>query len=174
VPHSLVVLAAAAVLAASGALPVLAPSAVPGLAASTHGVSAHDLAADVDGGSRFEGLLHGWKFARGRERDFQGASPKLDRVVSRTLAFGGASGASAYVAWLGAHPAALYGAGSTTSRATSRGRTGIVIDAAACACHRASPTLLGVVAHGGRVTWLEANGGGVTRSVLLGLLARAP
>ena len=62
---------------------------MPGLAASTHAVSAHDLAADVDGGSRFEQLLRGWGFARGRERDFQGPSLKLDRVVSRTLAFGG-------------------------------------------------------------------------------------
>jgi hypothetical protein len=174
VPHWLGVLAASALLATGGVLPVLAPAAVPGLAASTHVVSAHDLAADVDGGSRFEGLLRGWGFTRGRERDFQGPSQKLDRVVSRTLAFGGASGASAYVAWLGAHPAALYGAGSSTSRATSRGRSGVVIEAAACACHRASPTLLGVVAHGGRVAWIEANGGGVTRAVLLGLLARAP
>jgi len=153
---------------------VLAPAAVPGLAASTHAVSARDLAADVDGGNRFEGLLHGWGFTRGRERDFQGPSQKLDRVVSRTLAFAGTSGASAYVAWLGAHPAALYGAGSSTSRATSRGRTGVVIEAAACACHRASPTLLAVVAHGSRVTWVEANGGGVTRTVLLRLLAQAP
>jgi hypothetical protein len=174
VPHSLAVLAASAVLATGGALPVLAPAAVPGLAASTHAVSAHDLAADVAGGTRFEGLLRGWGFARGRERDFQGPSQKLDRVVSRTLAFGSASGASAYVAWIGAHPAALYGAGSATTRATSRGRTGYVVDAAACACHRASPTLLAVVAHAGRVTWIEANGGAVTRAFLLGLLSKAP
>lgn len=161
-------------LVTGNALPVLSPVAVPGLAASTHPVSAHDLAADVAGGRSFEGRLRGWRFTRGRERDFQGPSQKLDRVVSRTLAFADASGASAYVAWLGAHPAALYGAGSSTSRATSRGRAGYVIDAAPCACHRASPTLLGVVAHGGRVTWVEANGGGVTRRVLLGLLAQAP
>jgi hypothetical protein len=174
VPHWPIVLAAAAALATGGSLPVLGPAAVPGLAVSTHGVAAHDLAADVDGGSRFEGLLRGWGFARGRERDFQGPSQKLDRVVSRTLAFGGARGASAYVAWIGAHPAALYGAGSATTGATSRGRAGYVIEAAACACHRASPTLLAVVAQGGRVTWLEVNGGGVTRAVLLRLLARAP
>lgn len=173
-PSGIVVLAAAAALATGGSLPVLAPTAVPGLAATTHPVATHDLSADVDGGSRFERLLRGWGFTRGRERDFQGPSQKLDRVVSRTLAFDGARGASAYVAWLGAHPAALYGAGSSATRATSRGRGGFVIDAAPCACHRASPTLLGVVAHGGRVTWLEANGGGVTRRVLLGLLAQAP
>jgi hypothetical protein len=174
VPYWLGVLAASAVLATGGVLPVLAPAAVPGLAASTHAVSAHDLAADVDGGSRFEARLRGWRFARGRERDFQGPSQKLDRVVSRTLAFGGANGASAYVSWIGTHPAALYGAGSSASRATSGARAGFVIDAAACACHRASPTLLAVVAHGTRVTWLEANGGGVTRPVLLALLAHAP
>ena len=173
-PHWFVVLAAASTLATGGALPVLAPAAVPGLAASTHPVSAHDLAADVDGGNRFERLLRDWGFARGRERDFQGPSRTLDRVVSRTLAFGGANGASAYVAWIGAHPAALYGAGSSTTRATSGARAGFVIDAAACACHRASPTLLAVVAHGTRVTWLEANGGGVTHRVLLALLAHAP
>lgn len=172
--EALAVVAAVAAFAIGGALPVLAPAAVPGLPASTHAVAAHDLAADVAGGSRFEGLLRDWGFTRGRERDFQGPSQRLDRVVSRTLAFGSPGGASAYVAWIGAHPAALYGAGSSAGRATSGKRAGFVIDAAACACHRASPTLLAVVAHGGRVTWLEANGGGVTRSLLLALLARAP
>jgi hypothetical protein len=174
VAQALAAVAVVAALAFGGSLPVLAPAAVPGLAASTHPVAAHDLAADVAGGSRFEGLLHNWGFARGRERDFQGPSRRVDRVVSRTLAFDNESGASAYVAWIGAHPAALYGAGSSARRATSGPRTGFVIDAAACACHRASPTLLAVVAHRGRVTWLEANGGGVTRNVLLALLARAP
>ncbi len=155
-------------------LPVLDRSAVPGLAVTTHAVSTHDLAADVGGGSRFERQLRSWGFSRGRERDFQGESRRLDRVVSRTLAFERASGAAAYVAYVGTHAPALYGPGSSAYPASSRGRSGYVLDAAPCACHRASPTLLGVVAHGTRVTWLEANGGGVTRAVLLALLAQAP
>jgi len=170
----LAAVATAAVVVTAAPLPLLSPSAVPGLSASTHGVGAHDLAADLAGGPRFERLLRTWGFAQGRERDFQGESHTLDRVVSRTLAFTGAAGARAYVDYVGTHATALYGTGSSASRDTSRGRTGFVLEAAACACHAASPTMLAVVARGARVTWLEANGGGVTRTVLLALLARAP
>lgn len=169
-----VVAVLAAVLALGGSLPVLDRSALPELAASTHPVAAHDLAADVAGGGAFERRLRAWGFVRGRERDFQGPSKTVDRVVSRTLAFSGAAGARAYVGYVRVHAAALYGAGSTAAPLVSRGRVGVLVTAAACACHRASPTLLAVVARGGRVTWLEANGGGVTRRVVAALVARAP
>lgn len=173
-PAAVAASAIALALTGGGPLPVLAPGALPGLDASTHAVGTRGLAADLAGGTRFEAKLRGWGFERGRERDFQGDSPRIDRVVSRTLVFSGAAGARAYVAFVGGHPAALYGPGSTSAPLVSRGRGGVLVEAAACACHRASPTLLGVVARGPRVTWLEANGGGVTRTVLASLLARAP
>jgi hypothetical protein len=171
--HALLAVAASAI-ALSGALPVLDTAALPGLDATTHAVGARDLAADLAGGASFEARLRGWGFQRGRERDFQGPSKHIDRAVSRTLVFATAAGARGYVTYIGTHAAALYGPGSTSSALVSRGRTGVVIDAAACACHRATPTLLAVVARGTRVTWLEANGGEVTRPVLAALLARAP
>lgn len=165
---------AASAIALSGALPVLDPAALPGLDATTHAIGPRALAADLAGGSAFEARLRAWGFERGRERDFQGPSRHIDRAVSRTLVFATPVGARAYVSYIGRHAYALYGPGSTSSPLASLGRTGVLVDAAACACHRASPTLLGVVSRGTRVTWLEANGGEVTRVVLARLLARAP
>ena len=43
-----------------------------------------------------------------------------------------------------------------------------------CACHMAQPNLYGIVSSGRRVTWLEINGPGATRTALAALLARAP
>jgi hypothetical protein len=175
-PLALAVVATAAVLggAGSGTLPVLEPGVLPALSTMTHGVTARDLAADLAGGPRFERRLGAWGFTRGRERDFQGESRRIDRAVSRTLVFASASGARAYVHYLGEHAATLYGAGSAAISLTSRGRAGYLLEAAPCACHRASPTLLAVVARGSRVSWLELNGGAVTPLVIRGLLARAP
>lgn len=160
--------------AIAGTLPVLPPSALPGLAVSTHAVTRADLASDVAGGAVFERRLAAWGFARGRERDFQGESRRIDRAVSRTLEFRTAAGARAYVRYLGSHVASLYGAGSTVRPLASRGRTGYLANAAACACHRAAPTLLALLARARRVTWLEVNGGAVTPAALVRLVARAP
>jgi hypothetical protein len=165
---------AASAIALPAALPVLAPAALPGLDATTHAVGPRALAADLAGGAAFEARLRAWGFERGRERDFQGPSKRIDRAVSRTLVFATPTGARAYVSFIGRHARALYGPGSTSAPLTSLGRDGVLVDAAPCACHRASPTLLAVVARGARVTWLEANGGAVTRTVLTTLLARAP
>ncbi len=171
---AVVLAVAASAIALSGALPLLDPAALPGLDTTTHAVGPRALAADLAGGAAFEARLRAWGFERGRERDFQGPSRHIDRAVSRTLVFRTSAGARKYVSYIGRHADALYGAGSTTSPLVSLGRAGVLVDAAACACHRASPTLLGVVSHGARVTWLEANGGEVTRAVLTALLARAP
>jgi hypothetical protein len=165
-----------AVLATAGAglLPLLPRAALPKLAATTHPVTAHDLAADLAGGAAFTQRLRSWGFEQGRERDFQGESKTIDHVVSRTLAFASGHGAHAYVRYVGSHAVALYGAGSSARPVVSRGRSGYLVEAAPCACHRASPTLLAVVARGTRVTWLEANGGSVKPALVASLLARAP
>jgi hypothetical protein len=54
------------------------------------------------------------------------------------------------------------------------GRSGYLIDPAACACHRASPTLTAALADGSRVTYLEVNGDGADPAAMQELLAEAP
>jgi hypothetical protein len=150
-------------------LAVLPASAVPELESTTEQVTAEDLAADFGAnGPSFAGFLVG------RERVFQGESHDLDRVVSRTLSFENAQDARAYLAYFRTHLALAYGSGTTATPLESEGRSGFLVDPAACACHRAEPTLTALVAKGQRVTYLELNGGGAKRDRLEGLLAQAP
>jgi hypothetical protein len=150
-------------------LPLLPSSALPELSSSTDEVSADDLAADFGAGAK---PISG--FVRGRERVFQGESHDLDRVVSRTLEFADAAAAEAYVRYYHSHLALAYGPGTSASPVESGGREGYLIDPAACACHRAEPTLTALVAEGPRVTYLEVNGGGAKREALESLLEQAP
>ena len=171
-------LAGVVLLAACGGsqaepLPLLPPSAAPELESTTEDVTLRDLFADFGAiQDTFEARIRG--FLRGRERVFQGESHKFDRVVSRTLEFEDAEGARDYVSLYGAHVVDAFGTGTTKGAIRSRGRTGYLVDAASCACHRAEPTLAAVLARGTRVTYLEVNGGGATREALLALLERAP
>lgn len=153
---------------------LLPRAAVPALPASDSAVTSGDLAADLAGGAAFEHRLAAWGFVRGSERVFQGESHRIDRVVSRSLVFRSPRGARRYVDYVGAHAAALYGAGTGVDRLASRGRSGYLLSAAACACHRAEPTMAAVVARRSRVTWLEANGGAVDRATMTHLLDAAP
>jgi hypothetical protein len=154
---------------ASTPLPTLPASALPELKSAFEEVGPEDLAADLGTGApAFSG------FVRGSQRVFQGESARFDRVVSRTLEFDDAPAADGYLAFLRSHLAALYGTGTTADPLESDGRRGILIDAASCACHRAEPTLAAVVVRGARVTYLEANGGGVKPAAVESLLALAP
>ena len=148
--------------------PVLPTEALPGMEATTQPLSADDLAADFGTDVSVEG------FVSGTERVFQGKSLDLDRVVSRTLEFESPEAAEGYVALLRAHVDDLYGAGTTAKAFEQGGRSGYLIDPAACACHRASPTLTAALADGQRVTYLEVNGGGARPAAVEQLLARAP
>ena len=150
------------------AQPVLPADALPGMEATTEPLSADDLGADFGAKVSVEG------FVAGTERVFQGASQDLDRVVSRTLEFESPEAAAGYVDLLRTHVDDLYGAGTTAEPLEAGGRSGYLIDPAACACHRASPTLTAALADGPRVTYLEVNGGGVTPAAVKELLARAP
>lgn len=154
--------------------PVLPHSVAPSLPTSDSDLSTSDLAADVAGGSAFAHRLDAWGFLRGHERVFQGESSTIDRIVSRSLVFRDAKGAHAYVRYISAHAAAVYGQGTTTAPLENRGRAGYVVTPAACACHRAAPTLLAVLADGSRVTWLEANGGAVDGRTIDRLVTAAP
>ena len=64
--------------------------------------------------------------------------------------------------------------GTTTEPFEEGGGPGYLIDPAACACHRASPTLTAAVSEGPRVTYLEINGDGASRDALGKLLRVAP
>jgi hypothetical protein len=150
-------------------LAVLPASAVPELESTTEEVTGEDLSADFGaGGPSFAG------FVVGRERVFQGESHDLDRVVSRTLSFENAQDARDYMGYYRSHLALVYGAGTSATPLESEGRRGYLVDPAACACHRAEPTLTALVAAGQRVTYLELNGGGAKRDRLEELLAQAP
>ena len=158
----------------SAPLPALPAAAAPKLSVETHRVDADALAADTGRKLPLAAKLEAWGFERGVERVFQGHSRGFDRIVSRTLEFADGHGGSAYVRYLAAHVEVLFGAGSTARPLTSRGRTGFLLDAASCACHRAEPTLAAVLGRGRRVTYLEVNGGGATPAALRALLAQAP
>ena len=147
---------------------MLSTDALPGLEATTEPVTAEDLAADFGEGVSVRG------FVSGTERVFQGESHDLDRVVSRTLEFESPEAAAAYVELVRAHVDDLYGVGTTAKPFEEAGRAGYLVDPAACACHRASPTLTGVVSEGSRVTYLEINGDGATPKTLGELLRVAP
>jgi hypothetical protein len=148
--------------------PVLPAAALPGLESTTQPLTAEDLAADVGTDVQVDG------FVSGTERVFQGESKDVDRVVSRTLEFDDAAAAKAYVDLARTHVDDLYGVGTTAEPLEGGGRSGYLIDPAACACHRASPTLTAVLARGPRVTYLEVNGGGVDPAAVEALLAQAP
>ena len=148
--------------------PALSTDALPGLEATTEPVTAEELAADFGTGVSVDG------FVSGTERVFQGESHDLARVVSRTLEFESPETAAAYVELVRTHVDDLYGVGTTAKPFEEGGRAGYLIDPAACACHRASPTLTGVVSGGSRVTYLEINGDGATPDALGKLLRVAP
>jgi len=107
--------------------PVLSTSALPGMEATTEPLSADDLAADFGAEVSVEG------FVSGTERVFQGASQDLDRVVSRALEFESPEAATGYVELLRAHVDDLYGVGTTAKPYAVGGRSGYLIDPAACA-----------------------------------------
>ena len=158
---------------AASSLPVLPNSAVPGLSSTTEPVTLEDLFADFGATqSNFEARIRG--FVRGRERVFQGESSRFDRVVSRTLEFEDAEAARAYLDFYRSHLTAVYGTGTTARPLESKRRSGYLVDAASCACHRAEPTLAAVVSEGDRVSYLEVNGGGAKAPAVISLLAEAP
>jgi hypothetical protein len=118
--------------------------------------------------------LAGWGFAGGAGRSFQGQSKRLQVVESRTLRFRSAGGASAFLALVRSQPGSFLPGAETPRPFRSRGRRGIVVKAAPCSCHMASPAYLGMLASGPTVSWLEINGPRATVGALRRLAAQAP
>jgi hypothetical protein len=154
-------------------LPTLAADALPGLTAEQRAVGiavlTHD--APIDG---FAGKLAGWGFERGTQREFTGRSPTFTNVISRTLQFRSATGAHAYVQLVADRVGDFFGDGSKVRTLEQGGRSGYLIRAAPCGCHRETPVLIAVVSRGERVSWLYGLGPRAKPEALEALLARAP
>lgn len=161
---------AAAPAASPAALPA---SAVPYLESTPKPLTAAGLAKET-GRPDLAGRLKEWGFVAGGRRYFQGASKRLQVVDSRTLRFGSATGAAAFVRYVGAHPGDFLGGGQAPRAFASRGRTGILVEGLPCSCHLATPVLLAVVSGGPTVSSLEINGPRATRRALARLAATAP
>ena len=158
---------------AAGPPPVLPASAIGYLSSTARPLDAGDLAGE-DGLGELAGDLGRWGFVAGAERTFQGQSKRLQIVVSRTLDFRDASGARAYVRFVRHHAASYLGDASRAKPLADGRRRGWLFVGAPCACHMASPALVGVASAGRRVSWLEVNGPTASAGVLSRLLARAP
>jgi hypothetical protein len=118
--------------------------------------------------------LRAWRYESGSDRYFQGESRRLQVVESRTLRFGRASGAAAYVAFMRSHLSTYLGSLPKLREFEQDGRRGFLAIGQECQCHLANPTYLAVLAHGNTVSWLEINGPGASQPRLATLLHRAP
>jgi hypothetical protein len=153
--------------------PVLPAAAVSYLPSTARPLTVHDLVHESTAPGLAAGLAR-WGYVVGAQRLFQGQSKALQVVVSRTLQFRSASGAAAYVRYVHRRATAVFGAHPTQEPLTAGSRHGWTITLAPCACHMASPALVGVASAGRRVSWLEVNGPTASAGVLSRLLARAP
>jgi hypothetical protein len=160
---------------ASGAAPppALPARAIPYLDSRANTLSPAALARE-SGQPVLRARLAQWGFDGGTRRYFQGESRRLQVVDSRALRFRDAAGAAAFVGFVRTHPGSFLGGAVSPRPFSSRGRQGIVLRAAPCACHLATPALLAVLSRGRLVTWLEINGPRATVGALAALAAKAP
>jgi hypothetical protein len=162
-------IAAAAVPAAQ--TPVLPVSAVPGITVTTHALPATLLAKDA----AVHGLaatIHELGYRGGLERIFQGMSKQLTFVQSRALVFADPAGAASYLALVRIHADQFFGDLPAISALTVHGRSGLMFRPQECACHEASPVVVGIVQSGSLLEWLEINGPTATPSSLTALLGQ--
>jgi len=153
--------------------PVLPAAAVSYLPSTARPLTARDLVHESTAPGLAAGLAR-WGYVTGAQRLFQGQSKTLQVVVSRTLEFRSASGAAAYVRFVHRQATAMFGAQPTQEPLVAGPRHGWTFTLAPCACHMASPALVGVASAGRRVSWLEVNGPTASADVLSRLLRRAP
>jgi len=147
---------------------LLAASAVPGIPYTTTALGVAELSKDAsipDLGSKISAL----GYVQGAERTFHGESKHLTFVVSRSLEFKDASGASAYVAMVHDNATAYFGVAGVQPL-EAQGLQGWQFTPSACACHLANPVVVGAVSSGREVAWLEINGPDATPALLLSLL----
>jgi hypothetical protein len=153
--------------------PVLPAAAVSYLPSTEKPLTARDLTHETSAPGLAAGLSR-WGFLAAAQRLFQGPSKTLQVVVSRTLQFRSPAGAAAYVRYVHKNADAVFGAPPTQAPLVAGARRGWTITLAPCACHMASPALVGVASAGRRVSWLEVNGPTASARALSRLLAKAP
>src|SRR5262244_2132906 len=127
--------------APSGVLPT---AAVAGLAVVTKPLTGQDV-QKASTAPDLAARLAGWGYTGGWQRTFQGESRRLTLVVSRSLQFQASPGATAFVAYMHEHVGRFYPF-ALTSPLKLAGRSGWVIRPPSCACHMATPLLVGVLA----------------------------
>ena len=153
---------------ATGPLPVLSTSAVPGVPSKTTALTADELSKDASIPD-IASMLASWGYIGGVERTFQGQSRHLTFVDSRALAFEDPNGAEAYVAFVHDNASSYFGVAAVAAL-DAQGRSGWQFTPAACACHMANPVEVAVVSSGANVSWLEINGPDATPALLVRLL----
>ncbi|HEU0192798.1 MAG TPA: hypothetical protein VFQ71_01285 [Gaiellales bacterium] len=164
---------ASATAPAAPSPPVLPAAAVSYLPSTARPLTARDLTHESTAPGLAAGLDR-WGYQAGAQRLFQGPSKTLQVVVSRTLQFRSPAGAAAYVRFVHENATAVFGAPPTQRALVAGARHGWAITLAPCACHMATPALVGIASAGRRVSWLEVNGPKASAQVLSQLLAKAP
>jgi hypothetical protein len=153
--------------------PLLPAAALPGMSVTQKALTPIGLSHDAP----IAGLadrIGGWGYQSGAQRVFVGRARVFSNVVSRALRFKDAAGARAYVNLVRTRVADFFGRGSKVQPLRSKGRSGYLIDAASCGCHRETPIYVAVLSRAGIVTWLYATGPGMRPPALRALLAKAP
>jgi hypothetical protein len=148
---------------------VLATSAVPGVPSTTTVLAIGELAKDASI-PQLASKIASWGYQDGRQRTFQGPSPRLTLVVSRSLLFREDTGAQRFAAFVATNSGSYFGAGVEVHRLVAQGRSGWMFTPAPCACHLANPAFIGVLVQGSDVVWLEINGPDATPALLVRLL----
>ena len=100
---------------AGSALPILPSDALPGYVVHASDVDASTLTADALDPASLDVVLADAGFETGVERRFTARWKPITEVVARALRFGSADGATAYLAWLGAHGADVLGSQTQVS-----------------------------------------------------------
>lgn len=159
--------------AAAAPPPALPASAVPYLESEARPLTAAALAKET-GTPELADRLAELGFAAGSRRYFQGQSTRLQVVDARALRFETGAGAAEFVRYVRGRPSLFLAGGQRPADFESRGRRGVMVTGAPCSCHLATPVLMGVVADGPTVTWLEINGPRASKRALRALTAEAP
>jgi hypothetical protein len=153
--------------------PTLPAAAVPYLESRHRTLSADVLVRESQTPALASRLVR-WGYEAGASRYFQGQSKRLQVVESRTLRFRTPEGAASFMGFIRERPATFFAGAGTTREFSSRGRDGILVEGAPCACHLATPAYLAVVARGRTVTSMEINGPRATVRALRRLVSQAP
>jgi len=151
----------------------LPADAVPYLESEERPLTAAIVAREA-GKPELAARLEDWGYDRGASRYFQGQSRRLQVVDSRTHRFRSAEGAESFLRLVRANPEPFFPGAGKVRDFSSRGRQGIVVEGAPCACHLATPAFSAVVRDGNTVSSLEINGARASLKVLRRLAAEAP